>query len=325
MLRISRSLFVVSSAFLLAACSSASNGNNQQPVGDGDSGTGGGNDTALACGTVGAACTNAAGKASICQGDGSCWCSDGDDNDACNTLNTDGVQTYECRHNVCDVAYPAGPYGIKPGNIFPNIGFQGYKNGDNSDPANWGDLSMVDYYDPTGSKGITGIYLVIAAQWCGPCNEEADHLPKWFKTDYSGRGGQFVSIVYQQQNGSQATQLTTDQWIGKHKINFDIGIDPKNQEIPTGSFGLPHNYIIDPRTMKVYKTVDGIDPAITTGCTTSSTCCDPASSPTVCSVKYECGVNLQTCLPPGSTGPLKELEYIMKQNGATEFDLGLTP
>jgi hypothetical protein len=316
---------IVSSAVLLAACSSASNSNPDNPGGGGqDTGTGGGGDTALACGTIAGTCTNAASANSICQGDGSCWCSDGDDNDACNNLYTDGVQTYECRHNVCDVTYPAGPYGIKPGNIFPNIAFQGYKDGNNSDPANWGDMYMIDYYDPTGSKGITGIYLVIAAQWCGPCNEEADHLPKWWTKDYSTRGAKFVSIVYQQQNGSQATQLTADQWIGKHKINFDIGIDPANKEIPTGSFGLPHNYIIDPRTMKVAKTIDGIDPAITTGCTTSSTCCDPATSSN-CSVKYQCAVNLSTCLPPGSTGPLTDLERVMKTNGADAFDLGLTP
>src|SRR5438067_7148701 len=78
MLRISRSLLLVSSGLLFAACSSASNGDNSQPVGDQDSGAPA--DTAPAQCTAGAACNNADGNAAICQADGSCSCTDGDDN-----------------------------------------------------------------------------------------------------------------------------------------------------------------------------------------------------------------------------------------------------
>ena len=77
MLRISRSLLLVSSGLLFAACSSASNGDNSQPVGGDDSGTGG-TDTAPPQCTAGTACNNADGNPGICQADGSCSCTDGD-------------------------------------------------------------------------------------------------------------------------------------------------------------------------------------------------------------------------------------------------------
>lgn len=321
-MRIARSL-LLSSSLIVAACSSASSpGSNGNPVGGDDTGVP--VDSTPKC-NAGSACTIDGGGQGICQSDGTCGCADTTDNDACNALYGDGTKSFQCLGGQCTLAYPAGnlpggKYGLGVGAVFPNIQFMGYKNGDNSDPANWVPMSMLDYYDPDGSRGVTGIYLVVGAQWCPPCNDEADHLPAWWPTDYQPRGAKFVTIVYQNSGYKQATRQTVDQWIKKHKINFDAGIDDSNGAIPKGSFGLPHNYIIDPRTMKVFRTVDGIDPAITTNCPKVA-CCDPAVDPTTCSQKYVCSSTLSTCLPPGTSGPVPQLEYVMKQNGAAPFTL----
>ena len=93
------------------------------------------------------------------------------------------------------LTYPDGPYGLKVGNIFPNLSFQGYKDaaGDFIDG-----MDMLAYYDPDGARGITGIYFVVGAQWCPPCNTEADHLPLWYTTSYKDRGARIVTAIIQQ-------------------------------------------------------------------------------------------------------------------------------
>ena len=230
--------------------------------------------------------------------------------------------------------YPAGPYGLKLHNVFPNLSFKGYSDGVAGD---FTDHTMLDYYDPDGSRGITGIYFVVAAQWCGPCNLEADHLPLWYTTSYKDRGARFVSAVIESATpkndatGKQigwmpATQATVNAWVKKHKINFDIMLDDTESALPhTGSVGLPYNYLINPRDMTVMRIIQGIDPAVTTPCADDSGCCKTAASPDVCSQDYSCSLSLKTCLTPSMQGPIAGLDALMIKNGAKAFDTGLKP
>lgn len=223
--------------------------------------------------------------------------------------------------------YPDGPYDFKNNSVFPNLTLKGYKDA----AGEWTDISMADYYDPDGSRGITAIYLVVAAQWCPPCDEEASHLPIWWSRDFKDRGAKFVSFVIQ--TGASppkpATQATVDQWIKagpryKHALNFDIAADPTSSSLPkTGSVGLPHNYIINPRTMRIFRVLDGIDPAITTPCTTNADCCKASDTSGNCTVDYKCSAPIITCVPPDATGPLAAIEYVLKNNGAPPFDMQL--
>ena len=231
------------------------------------------------------------------------------------------------------LTYPDGPYGLKLHNVFPNLTFKGYSDGAIGD---FTDHSMLDYYDPDGSRGITAIYFVVAAQWCGPCNEEADHLPVWYTTSYKDRGARFVSAVIESATpkndatGKQigwmpATQTTVNSWVKKHKVNFDIMLDDTESALPhTGSVGLPYNYIIDPRNMTVKRILQGIDPA-TVPCTTDAGCCKTATTPDVCTQDYSCSTTLKTCLTPTMQGPIPGLDALMLTNGAKAFDTGLTP
>jgi hypothetical protein len=220
------------------------------------------------------------------------------------------------------LTYPEGPYGLKVTNIFPNLTLPGYKDAQ----GDWIDtMSMLDYYDPDGSRGITGIYFVVGAQWCPPCNTEADHLPLWWTTSYKDRGARFVTAIIEDSTHKPATQLTVDSWIKKHHINFDIWLDSTSSALPkTGSVGLPFNYLIDPRTMKIVKIIQGIDPAITTPCTSDATCCKTADSPDICYQDYSCSLSLKTCLTPSMAGPITGLDALMIRNGAKAFDTGLT-
>ncbi len=242
--------------------------------------------------------------------------------------------------------YADGPYGFKVGNIFPNMTLKLYKEG-NAGDGSFEDHSMLEYYDPDGVRGITAIYLVVAAQWCGPCNTEADHMPSWWVSDYQARGAKFVSVVIQSASTvattvtctdsttcncvsgvcrvyADADQKTVDQWVAKHKINFDIGLDT-SKKLAAATPALPNNFVIDPRTMKVVKIIQGIDPAVKP-CTDSSTCCNSTNDPkhTTCNKDYLCSPTLKSCIDPVTTGPLTVyLDRVMDANGAPPFDTGL--
>src|SRR5688500_1548746 len=51
--------------------------------------------------------------------------------------------------------YPPGPYGKTVGAVIPNATWDGYKDG----TGEWTKLSLLDYYDPDGSRGINAIKI----------------------------------------------------------------------------------------------------------------------------------------------------------------------
>jgi thiol-disulfide isomerase/thioredoxin len=177
--------------------------------------------------------------------------------------------------------YPAGPYGLNgtrlakdgktrlPGQTFPNLKFKGYL----EEGTEWVDISMQDFYDPTGERGINAILVVVSAQWCGPCKLEAQDLPRWYTDLYKSRGAKFITAMVEQNDGSPATQLTVDAWKKAYKINFTIVEDGKAGTMdpslikdpaalnPNPSVGYPRNYIVNPRNMQIFRVNSGVDPS----------------------------------------------------------------
>ena len=54
-----------------------------------------------------------------------------------------------------------------------------------------------------------------------------------------------------------ATKSTVDSWVAKYSLNHDVCADPKESLATGGSIGLPYNVIVDPRTMKIRKIIEG--------------------------------------------------------------------
>jgi peroxiredoxin len=147
--------------------------------------------------------------------------------------------------------YPAGPYGMKVGQTFPDFELQGYHDG----VAPWTTLRLKDLYDRTGDKGITAIYLSIGAVWCPGCQGEANSLPAKYP-EYRKKGARFFSILVQTGDHTAADQSTIDAWIDRYSINYDIAADGEMSVLGRaspggGSIALPYDMAIDPRTMKV--------------------------------------------------------------------------
>jgi hypothetical protein len=147
--------------------------------------------------------------------------------------------------------YPGGPFGKAAGQNFPPFAFDGYDDGS----LTWSKLDLRSYFDPDGSKGIRGVLVIVAAQWCGVCQEEAGWIPAEYTKTYKARGAKFVTVLIEDNVHRPATKLVADQWRDYFSIPFAVGIDPTMQTIPTdvGAISLPYTYVIDPRTMKIEK------------------------------------------------------------------------
>ena len=248
----------------------------------------------------------------------------------------DGGSTADTGDDTAPAAAPYPDFATPPTftahTVFPNLTWKGYH--DSTGPLV--DIHMSDYYDPDGSKGITAIYFIVAAQWCGPCNAEATNAPKIYAESYKSRGARYVSVVIEDTAQKPATQATLDAWIKDHKLNYDMGVYPSNADhssdvLPSaGNVGLPHNYIIDPRTMLIQSITQGVDPAVwacdmftadptlsTDGCCIAGTT-KYSDGSDVCTADYSC-VKGKVCLPPSDTNPSIAMEVVMKRNGAPPF------
>jgi hypothetical protein len=159
------------------------------------------------------------------------------------------------------LTYPPGidgKYGLNRGDIFPNLSFKGYKGGEGQP---WTDISMIDYYDPTGERGIWAILYVVSAEWCGPCRDEAKKLPGFLTNLYAARGAHFMTGVIEDTSRNPADQATVDRWLKLSHLNFDSMADPGAKAF--AGTGIPRNYIINPRNMQIVRVITGTDPMAT--------------------------------------------------------------
>ena len=86
-------------------------------------------------------------------------------------------------------------------------------------------------------------------------------LGAMYTSKYKSRGAKFLNALIENTSSGPATQSTVDSWVSAFKINFDVAADPSRALLPSGGIALPHQCLIDPRTMKVVKVWEGADPS----------------------------------------------------------------
>ena len=160
--------------------------------------------------------------------------------------------------------YPSAPYGTVPASVVENFSFLGWKAPDaaNFEQEALERVSLADFHDPDGSKGIKLILVNASAVWCGVCNAEARDINVGNKySQYKARGVEFVWTLFEDAQGNPATPVDLANWASVYEVDFPIALDPS---LKLGSFfssdATPMNLLIDARTMRIVDKLLGYNP-----------------------------------------------------------------
>jgi hypothetical protein len=146
--------------------------------------------------------------------------------------------------------YPTGPYGLGTADVIDKFTFMGFRDG--GDP--FVKLSLTDFYDPEGTKGIKALFVTLGRSSCGACVGQAGRMETW-ETKYRSEGLRQLSVLHSGLGvPREATESTARDWIAKYGVTYDVAIDP--------TFRLnggvkpdfdPRGWLVDVKTMKIVK------------------------------------------------------------------------
>ncbi|HEX3776317.1 MAG TPA: hypothetical protein VHV51_17715 [Polyangiaceae bacterium] len=160
--------------------------------------------------------------------------------------------------------YPSGPYGTEAGDVVANLCFQGFRAPARvtHSASSLETIAFSDFYDRTGSKGISLILINTAAVWCSACRTEHETLSQ--KNDqYSPEGLRILSTLFQDEASNPATFSDLTTWVETFSSDYAMALDPDYQ---LGSYAraetAPLNLVVDARTMKIEKKLLGDEPTI---------------------------------------------------------------
>lgn len=150
-----------------------------------------------------------------------------------------------------DPNYPAGPYGYTEGSTMADYKFIGKTptNG-NYDAAPVRDLLLGEFHADASTKLL---FLVGAALWCGPCNQEAPEVEA-LAEKYADQGVKVMTVLVEGSvRGLTSTPDDMGEWVTRHGFKDTVmGIDPEArlfQYAPASAF--PVQIIVDTKTMKI--------------------------------------------------------------------------
>jgi hypothetical protein len=154
---------------------------------------------------------------------------------------------------VCD--YPTGETGVLQGMLVDGaLAWEGIAASDDA-PAT---VTMADYYDCDGTKGINALLVIQSATWCAPCQADAATLEQKMQSSWSALGIRALTLMVEDGTSAPATVATAQQW----KDNFgldsvDVAADPDfsfrflDVEHHIDEAVFPTQIVIDPRTMTI--------------------------------------------------------------------------
>ncbi|MCC6664037.1 MAG: hypothetical protein IT375_09840 [Polyangiaceae bacterium] len=157
--------------------------------------------------------------------------------------------------------YPSGPYGTSVGKVLdPNLSWQGFVDGSTSPST----ISVKDYFDCDGKRGIHAVFFSEAAVWCGACQTEASELNAQMAGGWEKKGIEVLMLIIQDKTGAPAQLKHAESWKNTFKAQkWSCAADPSFTFKGPGSNGLPLGVVVDPRTMKVVARDEGYDPNAT--------------------------------------------------------------
>jgi AhpC/TSA family len=153
--------------------------------------------------------------------------------------------------------YPAGPYGTGLGATLSDYSFLGWHDpvAANYDETKLEEVSLSEYYDPEGAKGIKVIWINASAVWCSVCRTEMKDIKNnGVRATFGAKGVQMLVTLFEDKNSGPAKPLDLHNWgsAPAHLIDFPLVLDPG---FKLGAFftsdATPLNMLVDARTMKV--------------------------------------------------------------------------
>lgn len=170
------------------------------------------------------------------------------------TTTTTSTTTSTSSGGPVDCDYPDGGFGVNAGNyVQGNLAWQGYTEGSGQTTT----LSIQDYFDCDGSKGINALLIINSAEWCGVCQEEATDLPS-HAASFASKGIRVLTLMVENNSGAPATTATATSWRSYFGLeDFATAADPNFTFAGFGSVGLPLQILVDPRTMKIVDRTEG--------------------------------------------------------------------
>jgi len=181
-----------------------------------------------------------------------------------------GLDGGDDAEDAATVPYPPGPYGITLNKVLdPSLTWQGYAPGATTASI----IKITDLYDPDGSKGINAIVIDNAGQWCVACQGISKEIPTWLSPqgdNWGKLGVKILNLIIQNNDYEPATITTAEQWRTAYSLTAIYVVADPNTTFPASQ--LPHDFLVNPRTMKIVVNMDGdtslnndgSDPAVTT-------------------------------------------------------------
>lgn len=163
---------------------------------------------------------------------------------------------------AAQAGYPSGPFGVDEGQVLQNLSFAGYVVGSPGE----GSAVSGSYREAVSLQDLRelGSYrfmlLNVAAEWCVPCQEEAQILPSKF-TRWAERGGLVAVVLTEDARFRTATKDDLDRWGTRYQSNHPMLHDPERAIL--GSLApstMPLNLMLDIQTMRILRRRVGNDP-----------------------------------------------------------------
>jgi AhpC/TSA family len=160
--------------------------------------------------------------------------------------------------------YPTQGLGQELGDVVENKCFTGYRAPAQLLPAeqNRETIAFSDYYDPTGSKGVSLLLINTAAIWCAACVAEHGTLPQ-HQTELGPQGLVILGTLFEDAQRDPASLDDLDRWVKNFHSNFPMVADPHLYlEDYASADSAPLNMLVDPRSMKILRKYVGDQSAV---------------------------------------------------------------
>lgn len=157
-------------------------------------------------------------------------------------------------------AYPrSANYGYVSGDVPPpSLAWRGI-----GEDGSQGVVSITDYYDRDGSRGINALLVDQSTAWCGVCQRLAAKLGENVHGVFREHGIHVLTLITQNGDASPATPDTAHAWQKHFGLDGSAVVaDPSRSFRGTAGEDLapyPYEVIIDPRTMEILSVDAGYD------------------------------------------------------------------